>query len=527
MPRVLVSDPIAKEGIYILEKNFDVDVKTGMSKDELISVIGEYDALAIRSETKVTADVLETAKNLKIIGRAGVGVDNIDVAAATNKGILVVNSPSGNTIAAAELTMALMLSLSRNIPQGHNSLHAGEWKRSKFVGNELYRKTLGIFGLGKIGSTVAKRAQSFEMDVIGYDPFISEDYARKLGIELVSFEDLLKRSDYFTLHVPATKETKGSICANQLAMMKHGVRIINVARGGIIDEAALAEAVKSGHVAGIAVDVYEKEPPAADNPLLQLDNAITTPHLGASTEEAQINVSVDVAEQIVEVLNDKPARSAVNMPSLSAETLAAVDPYMHLGERIGSMVSQLSDGGVISIEMLYSGDLSNLETGPITRSILKGFFQPAMMESVNLVNAPIIAEGRGIKTMESKCSSLKNYSNMMTVKIKTDKGETSIDGTLFGKKDIRIIRIDGYKIDVIPEGTMLFAKHIDKPGIIGKVGTLLGNEGINIAGMHVGRAQAGSEALMALNLDDTLTDELLKDVLKIGGIETVRVIHFD
>ena len=526
MPRVLVSDPIAKEGIEILEKHFDVDVKIGMSKEELIAIIGEYDALAVRSETKATADVLEAAKKLKIIGRAGVGVDNIDVPVATQKGILVVNSPAGNTMAAAELTMALMLSLSRNIPQGHNSLRAGEWKRSKFVGNELYRKTLGVFGLGKIGSAVAKRALSFEMEVIGYDPFVSEDHARKMGIELVTFEELLKRSDYFTLHVPATKDTKGSIGTEQLAMMKTGVRIINVARGGIIDEAALAAAVEGGKVAGVAVDVFEKEPPPADNPLLKLDKAITTPHLGASTEEAQINVSVDVSEQIVDVLNGKPARSAVNMPALSAEVLAAVNPYMLLGQRIGSMASQLAEGAIKSIEILYCGDLSGLETGPVSRSVLRGLLQPIMMESVNLVNAPVIAENRGIRITESKSAAPDNYGNLLSVKIKTDKGDKIIEGTLFGKNDIRIVRIDEYQIDVVPDGAILVAKHIDKPGIIGRVGTLLGNEGINIAGMHVGREHAGSPALMVLNVDENIPEDVLANVLKIDGIETAVLVQF-
>ncbi|MHB1001211.1 MAG: phosphoglycerate dehydrogenase [Armatimonadota bacterium] len=526
MPRVLVSDPIAKEGIEILENHFDVDVKIGMSKEELIDVIGDYDALAVRSETKVTAEVLEAAKNLKIIGRAGVGVDNIDVPVATQKGILVVNSPAGNTMAAAELTMALMLSLSRNIPQGHNSLRAGEWKRSKFVGNELYGKTLGVFGLGKIGSAVAKRSQSFEMNVIGYDPFVSEDYARKMGIELVSFEDMLKRCDYFTLHIPATKETKGSIGADQIAMMKTGVRIINVARGGIIDEAALAQAVQDGKVAGIAFDVYEKEPPPADNPLLQLDKAITTPHLGASTEEAQINVSVDVAEQIVEVLNGKPARSAVNMPALSAEVLAAVAPYMVLGERIGAMATQLADGPISAIEISYCGELSTLETGPVGRSVLRGLLQPVMMEAVNLVNAPVIAESRGVRITESKSAAPEDYTTLLAVKVKTDKGDKMIEGTLFGKKDIRIIRLNGYQIDVVPEGALLVASHIDKPGIIGKVGTLLGNEGINIAGMHVGREYIGSVAVMVLNVDDAISEPVLKKVMEIDGIETARLVQF-
>ena len=528
MPKVLVSDPVAKEGIEILQKGFDVDVKPGMEKSELINIIGDYDALVVRSETKVTADVLEAAKNLKIIGRAGVGVDNIDVPLATQKGILVVNSPAGNTIAAAELTMAMMLSLSRNIPQGHQMLRAGEWKaaRKGLVGNELYGKTLGVLGLGKIGSAVAKRSQSFEMEVIGSDPFVSEEYAQKLGIEIVSFEDLLKRSDYITLHVPATKDTKGSIGAKQIAMMKDGVRIINVARGGIVDEAALAKAVEGGKVAGIAFDVYESEPPPADNPLLKLDKAITTPHLGASTEEAQINVAVDVAEQIVDVLNGKPARSAVNMPALSAEVLAAVDPYMVLGERIGAMAAQLVDKPIKSIEISYCGELSTLETSPVGRSVLKGLLQPILTESVNLVNAPVIAEGRGIRITESKSAAPEDYTSLLVVKVKMDKGEKTIEGTLFGKRDIRIVKIDGYPIDIVPEGALLVTTHIDKPGIIGRVGTVLGNNGVNIAGMHVGREGIGKQAVMVLNVDDTVSESIMKQITELDGVRTAKLVQF-
>lgn len=525
MPKVLVSDPIAQEGIELLQKYFDVDVKTGMDKDQLLAVIGEYDALAVRSETKVTADVLEAAKKLKIIGRAGVGVDNIDVPVATQKGILVVNSPAGNTYAAAELTMAMMLSLARKIPQGHNSLRAGEWKRSKFIGNELYGKTIGVYGLGKIGTAVAKRARSFEMQVIGFDPFISADYAQKLGIELVTFEELLERSDWITLHVPATKETKGSIGPDQIAMMKQGVRIINVARGGIVDEAAICKAVEDGKVAGIAFDVYEKEPPAADNPLLKLDNAITTPHLGASTEEAQVKVAVDIAEQIVDVLKGKPARSAVNMPALSAELLHAVAPYMTLGERIGSMITQLSSGAISSVEISFCGELSGLETNPVTRAVLRGLLQPSLQESVNLVNAPIIIDQRGIRVTESRSCAPEDYTGLLVVKAKTEQGERTIAGTLFGKKDVRIVRIDGYQVDIVPEGNMLVTLHTDKPGIIGHVGMLLGDHGINIGGMNVARESVGKLAMMVLSVDDPVSVPVMKQIEDLSGIETVRLVQ--
>ena len=528
MPKVLVSDPIAKEGIEILQKHFDVDVKTGMEKDQLIACIGEYDALAVRSETKVTADVLEAAKNLKIIGRAGVGVDNIDVPVATEKGIIVVNSPAGNTIAAAELTMAMMLSMSRNVPQGHEMLRAGEWKaaRKALIGVELYGKTLGVFGLGKIGSEVAKRAKSFEMNVIGCDPFVSEEYAARLGIELVGFEDLLKQSDYITLHVPANKDTKGSINAEQIAMMKDGVRIVNVARGGIIDEAALADAVKSGKVAGIAFDVYSSEPPEADNPLLSLDHAVTTPHLGASTEEAQVNVAIDISEQIVDVLNGKPARSAVNMPALSAEVMAAVSPYLTLGERIGAMLTQLADGPVEGVEISYCGELSSLETGPVGRAVLKGLFQPILTEQVNMVNAPVIAESRGIRVTESKTKDCEDYNSLLSVKAKVGKSALTIAGTLFGKKDIRIVHLDGHSIDIVPSGAMLVTTHIDKPGIIGRVGTLLGGRGVNIGGMHVGREGIGKHAVMVLNVDGVMSEDVIRQIQEMDGIESARQVHF-
>jgi len=525
MPKILVSDPIAQEGIDLLKKRFTVDVKIGMDKDQLIAIIGDYDALAIRSETKATADVLEAAKKLKIIGRAGVGVDNIDIPAATQKGILVVNSPSGNTYAAAELTMAMMLSLSRNITQGHNSLRAGEWKRSKFVGNELYGKTLGIYGLGKIGTAVAKRAKSFEMSVIGFDPFISAEYAEKLGIDLVSFDELLQKSDFLTLHVPATKETKGSIGAEQIAKMKHGVRVINVARGGIIDEAALCKAVEEGRVAGVAFDVYEKEPPPADNPLLKLDNALTTPHLGASTAEAQINVSIDVAEQIIDVLEGRPARSAVNMPAMSAEELSSVAPFITLGERIGSLASQLSEGPIASVEIDFCGELSSLETEPVLRAVLRGVLQPILVESVNLVNAPVLAESRGIKVMESRCIAPEAYTSLLIVTVKTNKGEKVIQGTLFGKRDIRIVKIDGYEVDLVPEGYMLVSVHTDRPGVIGSVGTLLGSRGINIGGMHVGRGGKGKPSLMVLNIDTQIPEPVLKSLSEVESIVTANLIQ--
>jgi len=526
MARILVSDPIAQEGIEILRQAGQVDVRTGMSKEELIACIGQYEALAVRSETKVTAEVIEAAKNLKIIGRAGVGVDNIDVPVATQKGIVVVNSPEGNTLAAAELTIALLLSLSRNIPQANASLKGGQWNRKAFMGVEVYNKVLGIIGLGKIGREVAKRAKAFDMQVIANDPFLSAESARRLGVELVELKELLRRSDYITVHVPKTKDTTKLIGAKEFAMMKEGVRIINVARGGIIDEAALVEAIKSGKVAGAAIDVYEQEPTPPDNPLLSLPNVVTTPHLGASTEEAQSKVAVDIAEQIVDYLQGRPARSAVNLPSVPLETLAAIQPYLKLAERMGSLVTQTSEGSIESVEVAYCGELATLEKGPITRAVLIGLLRPILTENINFVNAPVIAESRGIRITESTSPEPGDYTALLSLDVTTDKGNYEVAGTVFGKNEIRIVRINGYPIDLVPDGQMLVAPHIDRPGIIGKVGTLLGNRNINIGGMHVGRQSRGSRAIMVLSIDDTIPDDVMKEIAAMDGIETVRQVSF-
>lgn len=525
MPRVLVSDPIAPEGIAILKQVADVDVKTGLPKEELANIIGEYDALAVRSETKVTAEILEKATKLKIIGRAGVGVDNIDVPKATERGVLVVNSPEGNTMAAAELTVAMLLALARNIPQADATMRQGEWKRSKFMGSEIYGKTLGVIGLGKIGREVAKRLQSFEMKVIGYDPYLKPEQAEALGIRLVDLPTLYKESDYITVHVPKTKETAGMIAAEQIATMKPTVRLINVARGGIIDEAALAEAAKSGRIAGAAIDVFSVEPAAADNPLLNIPNIVTTPHLGASTEEAQVNVAIDIAEQIADVLGGKPARAAVNMPSVSSEALLRLEPYLTLGEKIGSLMSQMSLSGVQDFEVVYNGDdFDTLPTVHITRAVMKGVLEPVVPDSVNYVNAPTLATARGIKVTESRVRN-ESHSCLLTVRAHTKNNAREVCGTVFGRNDVRIVHIDGYRVDIVPKGYMLVTEHTDRPGIIGKVGTLLGNNSVNIAGMHVGRESEGRKALMVLMIDSPVDDSVLGELKKIDGMESVRQVN--
>lgn len=531
MPRVLVSDPIAEAGIEKLRAVADVDVRTGLKPEELLEIIGDYDALAVRSETKVTADILAAAGKLKIIGRAGVGVDNIDVRAATEKGIVVVNSPEGNTIAAAELTIAMLLSLARNIPQADASLRDGRWDRKKYLGTEVYGKTLGVVGLGKIGGEVARRARAFEMKVIAFDPFATEEKAKSYGASLVSLEDIYANSDFITLHVPLNDQTRGMIGPPQLAKMKQGVRIINCARGGLVDEQALADAIQSGHVGGAAFDVFSKEPVNPDNPLIALSQNVVTPHLGASTEEAQVNVAIDIAEQIVDVLSGKPARAAVNMPALSAEALDLARPYLLLGDRIGCLHTQLArelDGRgrpIEAVEIHYQGDFEGVATGAVTRAVLAGLLSPMLSDPVNQVNAPILAAERGIKVTESRSDTPGDYTATLTVKAMTPAGQRAISGAVFGPNDMRIVSIDGYRVDIPPSGYMILTRHNDKPGIIGAVGTLMGTNNVNIAGMHVGRDAPHGRALMIVMVDDPISEDLLGQIRGLPGMDTAQFVE--
>lgn len=525
MPKVLVSDKLAQEGIDILRRVADVDVNTGLPEDKLCEIIGDYDALVVRSGTQVTAKVLKAANRLKIIGRAGVGVDNVDVPVATERGVIVVNSPGGNTIAAAEHTVGLLLALARNIPQAYESMHAKEWNRSKFTGNEVYKKTLGVLGLGKIGQEVAKRCQSFGMKVIAYDPFITAEAATALGVELVELKDCLKRSDYLTLHLPKNKETLGMIGAKEFEMMKDGVRIVNVARGGIIQDDALIAAVKSGKCAGAAIDVFEKEPPDFASELFELPSVVTTPHLGASTEEAQTNVAIDVAEQIVDVFEGRSARAAVNMPALSPEILAAVQPFLPLAERMAALAVGTMEGRASKVEVKLLGDLARVESGPITRAVLVGMLSGVVGEHVNYVNAPVIAKQRGIEVVESKNLDFDNYSSLLTLTVTTDKGKLEISGTLFEGREMRIVHMGGFPMDFLPEGVVLVTDHRDTPGVIGNVGTLLGNNKINIASMYVGRNKPGEKAIMVLGVDNEVPEDVIKKMTGIPGIELVKQVQ--
>jgi len=519
--RVLVSDPLAEEGLVILKKAFETDVKTDLKEDELCRIIGDYDALLVRSSTEVTAKVIEAGKRLKFIGRAGVGVDNIDMDAATRKGIIVANAPEGNTLAATEHTMAMMLSLARNIPQATASLKKKEWKRSKFMGVELNEKVLGIYGFGRIGREVAKRANAMDMKCIAYDPFLTRERAAQLGVELMSGEDLFKVADVITVHTPLTAETKHVINAKSIATMKDGVRIINCARGGIVDEKALYDAVRSGKVAGAALDVFETEPPT-DSPLLTLDQIIVTPHLGASTVEAQVNVAVSVAKQCIEVLNGGSAKYVVNAPMVPPELAEVLEPYAQLAEKMGRFVIQIAGGRLSSVECIYGGELSAYAGSMkfVTRLALKGLLDPILQQPVNIVNADFIAKERGITVSETVTQESSGFKNLITLRIKTDKGEETVSGTVFFKGRSRIVAVGGYTMDMIPEGYVIVSRHLDKPGVIGRASTILGKCNINIAGMQVGRINPGDKAIMILNVDSEVPAEVMEEIRGMPGIFT-------
>ncbi|MCZ7578319.1 MAG: phosphoglycerate dehydrogenase [Dehalococcoidia bacterium] len=525
-PRILIADPVAPEGIEMLRTAGDVDVNTGLAADTLIGIIGNYDALVVRSETKVTRPVIEAATRMQVIGRAGVGVDNIDLDAATERGVIVVNAPQGNTIAAAEHTLALLMALARHVPQADASMRSGKWDRKNYLGTEIRGKTLGIVGLGKIGSEVARRAVAMEMRVLAHDPFVPAERVRALGVESVDFEQLIMLSDFITVHPPLTASTQGTIGEAEMARMKDGIRLINVARGGIIDEAALVAAVASGKVAGAAIDVFTAEPPR-DNPLIGDPRIIVTPHLGASTAEAQERVAVDVAEQIVEVLAGKPARYAVNAPMLAPETLKVIQPYMAAAELLGSVATQLVTGKLESIEIEYYGEIAEHDITPLRASVIRGLLRPISEENVNMVNANLVALSRGWNIEERKRTSHDTFLNLIHVKVGTTESEVTVGGTVeHGHPNIVII--NGLDMDLVPEpGTFLLAcDNEDRPGMIGRVGTLLGGWDINIQSMQVGRRGRRGRALMAIAVDESPTPEQLGAIEAIDGIYNVRLVRF-
>lgn len=528
MFKVLVSDPISDLGIQQLMDAADVEVdkKPGLSEDELVQIIPQYDGLLVRSQTKVTEKIMEAGTRLKVIGRAGVGVDNIDLEAATKRGIIVINAPDGNTITTCEHAFAMMMALARHIPQAYAKTIKGEWDR-KFLGVELRNKTLGVLGMGRIGSEVAKRAKAFGMDILGYDPFLTEDRAEKLGVKLATVDEIIRNADFITVHTPLTPETKHMIARPQFEVMKKGMRIINCARGGIIDELALVEAIDQGIVAGAAFDVFEKEPPEADHPFLHHPKIIVTPHLGASTVEAQENVAIDVSEQVLHILRNEPFKNAVNMPPVAASVMNKLQPYFGLGEKIGVFLSQLNNQAVKEIHVDYAGDLAEVDTQPLTRYIIKGVLSRHFGNDVNIVNSMHLAKVRDINVVVSQASTTKGFTNLISVTLKAQDGtERRVAGTLLNGYGARIVQIDKFPVDVAPEGHLIFISHNDKPGIIGHVGTLLGKNEVNIASMQVGRKLVGGEAIMVLTVDKTVTKEVLDDLTKLPEINKAQHIIF-
>ena len=510
--KVLISDNLHPDGIAVFQRypNIDVDVRPGLSPEELKEAIKDADALAIRSATKVTADLINAAPRLKVVGRAGTGLDNVDIQAASKRGIVVMNTPGGNTITTAEHAITLMLSLARNIPQAAQSMREGKWEKKKFQGTEIFNKTLGIIGVGRIGSVVAARALGLNMRVLGYDPFITKETAAGVGVELVSLDELLARSDFITIHTPKIKEKL--LDREAFRKMKRGVRIINCARGGLIDEQALLDALNEGKVAGAALDVFEEEPPPPDFPLRTHPNVICTPHLGASTEEAQANVSVAICEQILDYLLHGTIMNAVNAPSVSRETLAQLRPYLTLAEALGSFQAQLTEGAITAVTVSYVGEVSKLDTKPLTHSILKGLLFPVVGDEVNYVNAPSIAASRGILVSEEKVATSEDFTTLIRLSVRAGMEENTVAGTIFGKYEPRIVRINKFRLEAIPEGHMLFIYNTDRPGVIGAIGTTIGRHNINIARMTVGQEKERGQNIILLTTDTPVTPECLQAV---------------
>jgi D-3-phosphoglycerate dehydrogenase / 2-oxoglutarate reductase len=521
--RILVSDVISEEGLVPLLQAEHIEV-VQKKVSEVEESLDQFDALLVRSATKVTDELLSKMKNLKIVGRAGVGVDNIDVDAATKHGVVVINAPDGNTISTAEHTFAMIASLVRHIPQAHISVKSREWNRSAFVGMELYGKHLGIIGLGRIGSEVAKRARAFGMTVHVYDPFLTKARAEKIGVTPCTLDEVLAISDIITVHTPLTKETKGLLGPKNLAKTKKGVFLVNCARGGIIDEQALVTFLESGHVAGVALDVFEQEPPG-DHPLLQFDNVIATPHLGASTVEAQLNVATQVAEEVLKFLEGKPVTNSINLPTLSKEVYEKIQSFYDLAKKMGHVASQYMAEPVQEIAITYSGTVADLETTFITRSLLAGFLKPRVASAVNEVNAAMIAKERGIIFGEKFSTNSEGYANSIALTVYGENKTFTIKGTHIPNYGDRIVHFNGFAIDFAPEGHLLYIQHHDKPGMIGKVGQILGDHQVNIATMQVGREVAGGKAIMMLSLDKPLDDSIVEKLSEVADIETVKKIE--
>lgn len=527
--KVLVADPLADEGLQILksQKELAVTVRTGMKPEELVEEIPGYDALIVRSESRVTKEVIAAGKSLKVVGRAGIGVDNIDCDAATGRGIVVMNTPGGNSTTTAEHTVSLMMSMARLIPQATASLRAGKWEKKKFKGVELAGKTLGLVGIGNIGGIVADRAIGLKMKVIAYDPFITPERAASMGVEIVELDDVFRRADFISVHTPLNDQTRGVVGKRAIELMKKGVRIINCARGGIVDEAALVEGLESGKVAGAALDVFVEEPPPPDHPLLRREDVIFTPHLGASTTEAQIQVSIQIAQQIADYLVKGVVMAAVNSPAISAELAPVLRPYIRLAERMGSFHAQIHPEGFEAIQIEYGGAVADLDTKPLTVAALRGLMHGLGNESVNYVNAPVMVKARGIPVTETKTSTATDYASYIRIVTQhRDRPPQLLEGALFGKDDPRIVRINDVSVEARPEGAMLVFTNLDRPGVIGNVGRLMEKYKVNVANLTLGRDQPGGRAISIVSIDAAAPGEALTEMAGLPNIETVFQVKF-
>ena len=527
-PKVLIADSISQRGVDELarENALQVTIKTGLKEREVVELIPGFSALVVRSQTKVTAEILNAGDKLRVVGRAGVGVDNVDVEAATRRGVVVLNAPGGNTISTAEHAFSLLLSVARKIPQADANVRSKAWDKKNFEGVELYNKTLGVIGMGRIGSELSRRAISFGMRVVAYDPFLSATRARSLQVELVdALDDLLAGADFISLHTPLTAETRHILDAARLRKTKRGVRIINCARGGLVDEAALAEALREGQVAGAALDVFETEPLPADSPLRVAPNVVLTPHLGASTAEAQESVGIEIAQSIRAVLLEGTIRNAVNMPNLDAKTLAIIGPHLRFGEKLGKFLSQIAPKRAESLNINYSGKVNEVDTTAITRAALKGFLQIAGGSEINEVNAPAFAETLGLKVSESRLSAPGDYTDMLELSAAGEGRTVSVGGAFFGATP-RIVSINSRPVEARPQGVVLVLENTDRPGMVGRIGTMLGEHGVNIATMSLSRNQAGGTALTVLNLDTAPGEALLNEIRASEDIRSAQVIQF-
>lgn len=525
MPKVLISDALSPAAVQIFqERGIETDVKTGLSKEELKSIIGRYDGLAIRSATKVTADLLVAATHLKVVGRAGIGVDNVDIPAATARGIIVMNTPHGNAITTAEHAIAMMFALAREIPAANASTHAGKWEKNRFMGVELTGKTLGIIGCGNIGSIVADRAKGLRMRVVAYDPFLSPERALDLGVEKVELDELIRRADVITLHTPLTPQTRNILSADALARTRKGVRIINCARGGLIDEAALKAALESGHVAGAALDVFDIEP-AKEHALFGSDKLVATPHLGASTTEAQENVALQVAEQMADYLLTGAISNAINMPSISAEDAAKLKPWIKLSEQLGAFAGQLTETSLLEATVTYDGAVADLNTRALTQAVLAGLLKPALAD-VNMVNAPVVAKERGIKVTEQRRPQSGIYDSFIELSVRSERQTRSVAGTVFGSGQPRVINIKGIPTDAELSPNMLYITNEDKPGFIGALGTLLGKANVNIATFHLGRNAPGADAIALVSVDGPVAPDVVQAIAALPLVRQAKALQF-